>query len=930
MRRWLTCIAALLFSGLLTFFPAKARQTEGAINQFIQSYDSARARGIEQAYTFTRAFLAKNSSSPVKEIALHFQANLSFAMGNLAAADSLFRLAHPPLADYQLHKYVLKNYRDHANVLRSMGQLVEGLTLMQEAQKFIDENESLLNTDELQILIGSLYRNTGIFYAIQAETDQPLNYDFAEKYFRKAYRAFVAGNDQEGAGMALFNIGNVKYTEDSTLYYWQQALDIFVEHGIERQKANVNQNMAILYIDKGEYTKGLQYLNETQRLVGDLADPYTISLLKIKYGKAYLGLNRLSNSIKHLEEGLRTAEAQQMTSLQGEAYELLIQAYSQQGQFAKALDIYVQYDTLLNQLDRLETERIYRETEARYKTREQADKIRLLEQEDALNQARLEQQRLVIVIVIIVLISIGLLSYFLWKRGTERKQLNEQLRKLNQARTRFLVNISHELRTPLTLLHAPLEDAIEQLEQGKLDRVKNDLTKIGNNTKKLLQLTEEVLDISKLDEGALRLEHTAVKLDKFLNRVFFAFESLAVRHGIKWEAHIEIPDQAFDVDAKKLEKIINNLLSNAIKHTPKGEMVRFEARLAGDHLYVKVADTGRGISEEKLPHIFNRYYQADGKDQQQGGLGIGLAFVKELLDFMEGEISVESTPDKGSTFTVKLPVTFSDKQPVAEDIEATPAINIENRPSLDLSSNEQPHILVVEDNPEMSDFIQQLLSDQFRVTVADNGKEGIERLRSASFDLVTADVMMPEMDGISFVKDLKAHSSWQHLPVIMITALSEETDKVAGLRLGIDDYIPKPFNAGELKARVYNLLRNAENRRQGVAEMDNEAIANEQQILITAREAVEANLDKNDFGVKDLAEHLNLSERQANRVLKKITGLSSLQFIREIKLQKAYKLLEARKYATIAEVSYAVGFENHSYFARLFSERFGKKPSELL
>lgn len=930
MRSWLLSTTIFSLSCLFVSFSLNARQSAGPTDQFIEAYDSLRAIDMEEAYVFTQAELNKPQPASTREVILHFQANLLFALGDLAASDSVFKLAGSELVKLKLHKYVLKNYRDHSRILTIRGELVAGLALMQEAQDYINTYQAQLTTGELQNLIGAIYRNTGIFYAIQAETDQTPNYEFSEQYFRKAYKHFEMGRDSTGAGVALFSIGNVKLTEDSTLYYWQKALTIFQAIDDKPQQANVTQNIAILNIDKGEYSIALDYLRQAEKLLPPQPDPYSISLIQIKYGRAYLGLNRYNEAIRSLTEGLALAEEQQMTSLKGEAYELLIQAYTQTGSFEAALDTYIKYDTLLNQLDRNETERIYRETEAQYKTKEQANEIRLLQQEDELNQARLDQQRLVIVIVVVILISIGLLSYFLWKRGKERAQTNEQLRKLNQARTRFLVNISHELRTPLTLVHAPLQDAMEQLKKGAFDRVKNDLNKIDNNTKKLLQLTEEVLDISKLDEGALRLEMTPVILHKFLNRAFFAFESLALRHGIKWTANIQVSNQTFDLDAGKLEKIINNLLSNAIKNTPKGGSINFEASVTDSILRFAVRDTGRGIPAEKLSSIFDRYYQANGKTPQPGGLGIGLAFVKELLQFMKGHISVESSPDKGSTFRVELPVAISEHQSPQEEVAEESLINIENRPALDLSDSEQPHILVVEDNPEMSDFIQQLLSDQYRVTVADNGKEGIERLRSAHFDLVTADVMMPEMDGISFVKSIKAHGSWQNLPLVMVTALSEETDKLAGLRLGIDDYVPKPFNATELKARIHNLLQNAENRKQGAAEMADETIANEQQILTSARETVEAHLSENDFGVKALAENLNLSERQANRVLKKITGLSCLQFIRELKLQKAYRLLEDRKYATIAEVSYAVGFENNSYFTRLFAERFGKKPSELL
>ncbi|MCE7991269.1 MAG: response regulator [Roseivirga sp.] len=859
-------------------------------------------------------------------------ANVLVRVGDPQLADSLFGAALPGLLKGSDHTYILQAYAGKVRALQTMGKLKEGITLADQARQYMASNESALVEIPQKQLVGEIYRTTGILFAMQIGLDEQgtFNQESAEKYFRQSYDVFSNIEDYVMAGLALFNIGNVQAIEDSTIYYWQSALEVFEEHGIEEEKFNIYQNLAILHIDKRDFATALEYLNETRRLMPPNPSPFDLALYEVKLGYTYANLSRLNEAIVHLQKGLEIGLEYEMLSIQGEAYELLIGVYTEQKRFKQALETYIQYDSLNQKFEQLETERIFRETEARYKTKEQQDQIQLLRQEEILNQARISRQRLIIVIIIIFLLLIGVLGFLFWKQSKNRQLLNQQLQKLDQARKRFLVNISHELRTPVTLIHAPLEDAMSSLEKDDIPRVKNNLQKITNNTRKLLQLTEEVLDIARLDEGALQLEEESTDLDIFLNRVFFAFESLAVRNQISWTSEISSDVKYHELDRKKLERILNNLFSNAIKHTPKKGEVRFMSVLNENQLNLTIADTGKGIPEDALPRIFDRYYQASENDRTIGGLGIGLALVKELLEFMGGNIQVKSRLNEGTQFHLTIPVRHTETLPIKDDSLGPFQLSLEKRPSVDLSDKEACHILVVEDNPEMSDFIQQLLSDHYRVTLAENGIEGLERLKSGQFDLITADVMMPEMDGISFVKEIKAHHDWRNISVIMITALSDEADKIEGLRLGIDDYIPKPFSANELKARVANLIQNTATRKEASREKEEEIVGNEKQLLDDARNKVEAHLSDNSFSVTELSAHLNLSERQANRVLKKITGLSCLQFIREIRLQRAYRLLESHKYQTIAEVAYAVGFENPSYFTRIFSERFGKKPSEML
>ena len=925
--RW-TLIGLILFNAFLAF--GQTPTADSIYIRFEQQFENALQVSPDSAFLVGEQALSSSTIEATTQFIQKRLAILHRDLGNLQYADSLFSVLLPWFKASGQHVHTLEIYSSIGRIKQQTGALIDGLAAMEEAQDFIATHEDELQSPTALLTIGMIYRVTGILFAIQSEIDGDIrNQSSAESYFRRSYTYFSKAGDPVLEGLALFNIGNIKATEDSTIFYWKKALDIFEANGLVRQKFNVYQNMAILYIDKGDYNEGLGYLQQTEALLKDRADPYDLSLLKVKYGKAYLGLKQYTRSIDYLNEGLDIAQEANLISIEGEAYELLLQAYTGTGRYQQALETYVKYDTLLRRYEKLETERIFRETEARFKTKEQEDQIQILQQTEALNEARIRQQRLVIIGVIIGLLLIALLSYFLWKRGKERQLINAQLKKLDEARTRFLVNISHELRTPITLIHAPLQDAQEQLKKGDHVRVKNDLQKIANNTTKLIRLTEEVLDIAKLDEEVLTLDLKTVELSSLLVRMFYAFESLAQRNGISWQNEVDIAKGNYEVDASKLEKILNNLLSNAIKHTPAGGTVALAAQVENEHLLLTVKDTGKGIPESSLQHVFDRYYQVNGEDKGMGGLGIGLAFVHELLEFMGGTIGVESQVGQGTRFTVKLPIRQSEL-PVeiveVEDIE----LSLEKRPEVALGSQERPHILTVEDNPEMADFIQQLFSDEYQVTMAGNGLEALERLKSQSFDLMTVDVMMPEMDGHSLVKQLKANSQWKQIPLVMITALSGEADKVEGLHLGVDDYIPKPFGAGELLARVRNLLHNARERKLASQESPEPETGEQESVLHKAQELVESKINQSELSVKDLADHLNLSERQANRVIKKLTGLSCLQFIREVRLQKAYRLLEGHQYKTIAEVAYAVGFENPSYFTRLFTERYGKKPSEML
>ena len=919
-----------LFILLLIPFVAEGQSDIKRFQEFQKAYERALEVSEDSSFTITQKYLNSFSGESFNRKLEKYKADHYFVVNERQIADSIYRLVLPTYISEKDYTTTFSILNRQGHFYYQTGKLLRGIEYSNQVQEFIDANKRSLTDRKFQIEIAELYRIIGIIYAIQAESNDTFNQETSEAYFKKAYEVLKPLEEYELEGLVLFNIGNVMTSHDSIIHYWNKALDVFDRPELQHKKGFVYQNLAIHYIDMQEYQQGLAYLDLARPYFKD-SDRYDRILQNIKYGKCYLGLEQYATSIPYLESGLDSASRYEMTSLQGEAYELLISSYKETGQYEKALNAYIAYDSLVKGLERIETERIFRETEAKYKTKEQKAEIDFLKQSDLLKDAQLQQQRLIIGIVAIALLLILFLSYFFWKQGRQRKKLNAQLHKLNKDRTRFLVNISHELRTPVSLIHGPLQDAFEQLEKNDLTRVQRNLNKISNNAQKVLELTEEVLDLSKLDEGFLKVDKTPVELKAFLTRVFYAFESLAVRNGIEWTCDISIDQSIYEIDENKLEKILNNLLSNAIKNTPKNGRVKFTASIEQSKLSFQVIDSGKGISPEAIPKIFDRYYQDDSVEKPSGGIGIGLSLVKELTGVLNGTVQVDSELKKGTSFVIEIPIQKSDKVPVQREAPVPNIIATENRPEVDLSNTKAPHILVIEDNIEMADFIQQLLSDDYRVSMAHNGEEGIQRLQSDQFDLITVDLMMPRMDGIQFMTRLKEHPEWKSISSIMITALSQESDKIKGLKLGVDDYMTKPFSGNELKARVHNLIKNSLVRLETDVDSSTEKIIGaEKELLNRAKQIVESNIGNNDFSVKDMADFLNLSERQTNRVLKKATGLSCLQFIREVRLQFAYQLILSRKHSTIAEISYAVGFENASYFTRIFTNRFGKKPSEVI
>lgn len=525
------------------------------------------------------------------------------------------------------------------------------------------------------------------------------------------------------------------------------------------------------------------------------------------------------------------------------------------------------------------------------------------------------------------------------------EQQAEELLQLDQLKSRFFANISHELRTPLTLITGPAEVLSQEQKVKKDSALSQAIRGIYQNGKKLLHLVEEMLDLARIEARQIQLKESPLPLFPFCKEIFGAFQSKAKLQQIEYQLKYQLPDEyVLLVDHRRLEKILNNLLSNAMKFTPKGGRIALRIYQEQQQIYFEVQDSGRGIPEEDLPHIFERFFQSNRETlASEMGTGIGLSLSKDLAKLMEGELSAESSWGKGSTFVLRLPAKEVEPAKPESDGEQTTAASDFVLPSVEALPAEaiekEGHILIVEDNPEVRAFVEQVLQSKYKVDSVEDGQQALDFLQKANnsqppIDLIVSDITMPNLDGYGLLDAVKADAKLQQLPVVMLTARTGQDHKLRALRMGVDDYLTKPFSPVELLVRIENLLNNYRQRQQEAAlievqpEFESEGHA-ELQWLQQVEEVAILALDKKlELTANYLANEIAISARQLSRKVKSLTGLSIGKYIQEVKLQKARHLLEDHSKHTIAEVAFASGFKSASHFSQLFAQRFGRSPSQ--
>jgi len=534
----------------------------------------------------------------------------------------------------------------------------------------------------------------------------------------------------------------------------------------------------------------------------------------------------------------------------------------------------------------------------------------------------------------------------------QKETLEDQAKKLvelDRLKSNFFTNISHEFRTPLTLVMGQIENILDSTTEEK---IKTKLKMALSNSKRLHSLINQLLELSRLEAGEIKLKVANVELVRFLKKVFSAFESYSERKNVKLEFTSSLESVYIYFDKEKLEEIFNNLISNAIKFTPNGGVISLviNETEAKNRIEIFVKDSGIGISESALPHIFDRFYQVDGSHTREyEGTGIGLAIVKELVDLHNGEIKVESSSGKGTTFKIYLQIGKEHllNKSFVELVHDDENSRIYNKVRDEIDSEENPTlvddeesgikdkeiVLIVEDNTEMRNYIQEQLTENFNVLLAKNGEEGIKKAFDFVPDLVITDVMMPITNGYDLALKLKNDRRTSHIPIIMLTAKADEESKLKGLDIGVDDYLIKPFSKKELFARVGNLIKLRSLLKERYKEVSAisidkiEAKPIDQEFLEKVFNCIKKNIENPQFGVTYLANEVGLSVSQLNRKLNALINQSAGKLIRATRLDYAAELLKS-KVGNISEIAFRVGFSDAPGFTHSFKEKFGVPPSE--
>lgn len=782
--------------------------------------------------------------------------------------------------------------------------------------------------------------------------------------------------------LAVLLINNQEYSKAGE--YLEEAMQIALEEKVFQDQAITYANKGFLKMEKGQFEEAAADFRTALQVVEDnnllALRPY----LQLEMGRTLKEMKDYAGAEKYLREGLKNSkvsgrvedvliaythisellieqrkwnEVRQFT-LEGFTYAQEVEAnpyiadlalqlvaiFKHFGETSEALRFHEIHSALRDSIYNEESTRALLKQEYQYNYTRQSY------QDSLSNAAALEVQatdikrrkqinRLLWGILLLVVLFIGVLfnRYRLIQRQkVQTEALNAKLLEADELKSRFFTNISHEFRTPLTVISG----MIDQIKHQEYQRVKE---LVNRNTHHLLHLINQILDLRKLESGSLPVNYVQDNVVKYLKYILESFYSLAETKEVALVFESTEQELLLDFDSEKLLRITTNLLSNAIKFTPAGGEVKLRV-VAPSHTEVStyqfsVTDTGVGIAQEKLPFIFDRFYQVDDVSSQTGaGTGIGLTLVKELVELLDGKIEVESKEGQGTSFTVTLPykrkAVASELPEISSEATLIPASQPVVKPALsNLGSIGLPRLLIVEDNPDVMEYLITCLDEDYQLLLAYDGQKGLEKALAETPDLIISDVMMPRMDGFTMCNQLKTDQRTSHIPIILLTAKADADSRITGLERGANAYLAKPFDQRELKAQLKNLFALQQSQQARYSNLENLEpsqdieVKQEDAFVLKIKELILANLDDPNFDLNAVSKALFLSRSQLGRKVKALTGKSAGVFIRSLRLKEARKRLLTTA-LTVSEIAYEVGFTSHAYFTQSYTAEFNESPSD--
>lgn len=522
----------------------------------------------------------------------------------------------------------------------------------------------------------------------------------------------------------------------------------------------------------------------------------------------------------------------------------------------------------------------------------------------------------------------------------QREELAVANRKIEQATTRklqFFTNVSHEIKTPLTLILGPLNKLSKELPPDS--PIADDIHLIKKNADRLKRVVSQLLDFRKVESNKMNMRVTEIDLVVFIEDVKSYFETMAQSKQIQYTFQHDVSSVRLWVDTDKMEKILANLLSNAFKFTPDGGTVTIRLQDHAGYVTLSVEDNGKGIQPQNLSAVFDQFFTGDNLT----GTGIGLHLTHEFVSMHKGSIHVESEPGKRTVFFVELP---KGKSHFDETCTFVPSVtelssgvaNLDTREMDEIVNRTYDYtILVVEDDPDINAYLQKELKSNFRILTAVNGVVAVDILAKENISLVISDVMMPEMNGYELCKQVKSNIAFSHIPVILLTALFDDKQRMYGIASGADEFIQKPFNIEELKLRIVRLLEERARMRNAFTQkLQSPAVSN---LKIGKTESmddlfmrkfialIEESYPDSDFSIEKASDMLGLSRVHLYRKVKELTGVTPTDFLRNYRLKRAAVLLR-EKGRNVNEVAYATGFSSPPYFSKCFKAAYNITPTE--
>lgn len=755
------------------------------------------------------------------------------------------------------------------------------------------------------------------------------NYERADSALRMALEGERQLHSALGQAINYANLGSIfehRGEIDSAWVYYRKSMALNTEAGSTLGISLCHTYFGSLYEKARQYGKATEEYETAYRLMQESKDEWHALNSLVALAGIYHTTGNDAKEMEYLGKAKAIAERIKSPEHLAEIHTLYYKHYKQTGDYRTALSSYEQAMTMQDSVLNMEKVNRIQNTSLNIERNRQA-------REMGEARHRLEQERTARyvgfgVLGIVLLVLSGVLTIVLYTNRLHRRN-HLALKRLSALRENFFTNITHEFRTPLTVILG----LSHNLQDADTEAVRENARTIERQGKGLLTLINQLLDISKIKSSVGNPDWYNGNITAHLTMIIETYRDYARSRNI--DLHF-LAREAVEMDfvPDYVSKVMNNLLSNAFKFTPEYGKVSVSVWREGNCLFLDVSDTGEGMDKETVSHVFEPFYQAETEGRNIG-TGVGLALVKQIIDAVEGSITVESTVGKGTTFHIHVPIHHDSKRKMDSTMIDSAPLLPENETTLADSENDdnQCRLLVIEDNHDIAAYIGSLFADRYAVSYAANGKEGMEKALDLVPDLIITDLMMPGMDGLEVCRQVRGNEIINHIPIIVVTAKITEEERIKGLEAGADAYISKPFNADELRTRVEKLLDRHHRLRDkfsNIADTDKEQKLTdaERRFLAKAVDFIYQLLDKRHLEVNTLAEKLCMSPRQLHRKLVAITGDSPATYMLKIKMQKARNLLETKPGLTIEDIAEHCGFEHTPNFYNAFRKMYGVTPMD--